>query len=426
MTPNVGEKITVNQETLSEDKKKSTLKPLYARSVVNSLGVGMVNPFMGAYAVKLGASSSEMGWFQSSTNISNNLMQLFWGRLSDRLKRRIPFIAFGSLTVSLLWIPMVFVANASQLIILLAAQALLGSMATPAWTALIGDLVPSLKLGRANATISLWASIGSLIATLTSGLAMITIGGTLHEMFFIPLAVATGCGIASSIIMLTIKESKNGEKPGLRRHFVSEIFDMIRYARKSPDFLKYCYVEGVFEFFMSISWPLIAITQITVLGASMLQIALLTVVQSFVMIIFQGWAGKLADTVGRRPLLVFFRFSLVTVPIAYAFVPDINTLIVVGAFWGIAMALGQASVTAYLLDVSPEEYRGSFIALFNLVMGVTSFFGSLISGYLSDYMTGVFGLITGLQIAYMISMGGRGIGAALHLTLKETLKRKTT
>jgi len=426
LTPNVGEKITVNQETLSEDKKKSTLKPLYARSVVNSLGVGMVNPFMGAYAVKLGASSSEMGWFQSSTNISNNLMQLFWGRLSDRLKRRIPFIAFGSLTVSLLWIPMVFVANASQLIILLAAQALLGSMATPAWTALIGDLVPSLKLGRANATISLWASIGSLIATLTSGLAMITIGGTLHEMFFIPLAVATGCGIASSIIMLTIKESKNGEKPGLRRHFVSEIFDMIRYARKSPDFLKYCYVEGVFEFFMSISWPLIAITQITVLGASMLQIALLTVVQSFVMIIFQGWAGKLADTVGRRPLLVFFRFSLVTVPIAYAFVPDINTLIVVGAFWGIAMALGQASVTAYLLDVSPEEYRGSFIALFNLVMGVTSFFGSLISGYLSDYMTGVFGLITGLQIAYMISMGGRGIGAALHLTLKETLKRKTT
>ncbi|MDH5482216.1 MAG: MFS transporter [Candidatus Bathyarchaeota archaeon] len=416
----------MNQETLSEDKKKSTLKPLYARSVVNSLGVGMVNPFMGAYAVKLGASSSEMGWFQSSTNISNNLMQLFWGRLSDRLKRRIPFIAFGSLTVSLLWIPMVFVANASQLIILLAAQALLGSMATPAWTALIGDLVPSLKLGRANATISLWASIGSLIATLTSGLAMITIGGTLHEMFFIPLAVATGCGIASSIIMLTIKESKNGEKPGLRRHFVSEIFDMIRYARKSPDFLKYCYVEGVFEFFMSISWPLIAITQITVLGASMLQIALLTVVQSFVMIIFQGWAGKLADTVGRRPLLVFFRFSLVTVPIAYAFVPDINTLIVVGAFWGIAMALGQASVTAYLLDVSPEEYRGSFIALFNLVMGVTSFFGSLISGYLSDYMTGVFGLITGLQIAYMISMGGRGIGAALHLTLKETLKRKTT
>lgn len=41
------------------------LKPLFVRSVVNSLGLGMVNPFLGIYAVELGASSSEMGWFQS-------------------------------------------------------------------------------------------------------------------------------------------------------------------------------------------------------------------------------------------------------------------------------------------------------------------------------------------------------------------------
>ncbi|MFZ0965229.1 MAG: MFS transporter [Candidatus Bathyarchaeia archaeon] len=190
-----------------------------------------------------------------------------------------------------------------------------------------------------------------------------------------------------------------------------------------PYFIKYCYVEGIFQFFMYISWPLFSITQIRILKASMLQIALLSVVQSFVTIIFQGWAGRLADNVGRKPLLVFFRFSLVTVSIAYVLSPDINTLIVVGAFWGLAQALGQASATVYLLDVSPEEYRGSFTALFNLVIGVITFFGSLIGGYLSDYMIGLYGLITGLQIVYIISTVGRGIGAAAYLTLKETLKK---
>jgi MFS family permease len=414
----------VKKETVPEDKNKATLRSLYARSVVNSLGAGMVSPFMGAYVAKLKASTSEMGWYQSSTNISNNVMQIVWGRLSDKLKRRIPFIVFGGLILSILWIPMMFVSTPSQLIILLAFQALIGSMATPAWTALIGDLVPSLKLGRVNASINLWASVGSIVATMIAGIIMIMIGRTLQEIFLAPLAIAIICGVLSSIVMLRIKEKRNNEGLNLREHLASDILGIISSARKTPAFIRYCYVEGTFQFFMSISWPLISITQIRVLNASWLELALLTVVQSFLTIVFQGWAGRLADTVGRKPLLVFYRFSLVTVPIAYAFAPNISTLIVVSTFWGVTAALGNASMTALLLDMSPAEQRGSFVALFNLVVGVTTFSGSLISGYLSDYIIGIFGLIAGLQIVYMISTVGRGIGAALYLTLKETLKRQ--
>jgi MFS family permease len=413
----------MSQKRPTEEKTEADLKPLYTRSVVNSLSSGMVNPFTGAYAVKLGATSSLMGWFQSSSNISNNVMQVVWGRLSDRLKKRIPFIVLGGLIVSVLWIPMIFVTNATQLIMLLAVQALLGSMATPALTAIIGDLVPTSRFGRANASIFLWASIGGLIATLASGILMVTIGGTLQEMFFIPLTAATALGIISCLPVLGMKEKKNTEKTDLKQHFFSDIFSVLKYARRNRDFLKYCYVAATFEFFMSIAWPLFSITQVTVLNASMLQLALLSVVQSIVMIAFQGWAGKRADTTGRKPLLALFRFSLITVPIAYALSPNINTLIAVGAFWGLANALGQAAVTAYLLDVSPEEHRGSFAAIFNLVMGITTFFGSLIGGYLSDYLTSIFGLVLALQIVYLISTIGRAIGAAFHLTLKETLRR---
>lgn len=416
-------KTTFAHNKSSENKKEPSLTPLYVRSVVNSLGTGMVSPFMSAYAVELEASSSDMGWFQSSANLSNNIMQIFWGKLSDRLKRRIPFIFFGGMIIAGLWIPMLFVANAIQLIILLAFQALLGSMATPAWTALLGDLVPSFKLGRINAAINLWASIGSLIATLASGIIMISVVGTLQQIFFVPVIVAAACGFASSLFILKVNEKESGEKQNFKQGLVSDVFGVFAQTQKTPNFLKYCYVVAIFEFFMSISWPLFSITQIRILNASMLQIALLSVAQSLVTIIFQGWAGKLVDTIGRKRILVFFRFSLVTVPLAYAFSPDMNTLIVIGAFWGVSMALGQASVTAYLLDVSATEHRGSFIALFNLMMGLTSFFGSLIGGYLSNYMISLFGLVTGLQIVYLVSAVGRGIGAFVHLSLEETLKQ---
>jgi MFS family permease len=405
------------------EKTEPDLKPLYARSVINSLSGGMVNPFMGAYAVELGASSSDMGWFQSSTNITNNLMQVFWGIMSDRSKRRIPFIVFGGAVLSILWIPMAFVTNAGQLIVLLAIQALLGSMATPAWTALIGDLVPHLRLGKANASINYWASIGGVVATLASGIFMIYIQGTIQQIFLIPIIVATVFGIASSLVMLKIREKGSGARLDLKRNVTTDMFDILKHARKTPSFVKYCYVEGVFQFFMSIAWPLFAITQVRILGASWLQIALLSVVQTVITIVFQGWAGRLADTVGRKPLMVFFRFSLITVPLAYALFPSIDTLIIVGVFWGFSQALGSASITAYLIDVSPEESRGSFTAVFNLIVGVVTFFGSLIGGYLSDYMTGLFGLVAGLQIVYLISTVGRGIGAAMYLKLEETLRR---
>ena len=169
-----------------------------------------------------------------------------------------------------------------------------------------------------------------------------------------------------------------------------------------------------------------SITQIRVLNASMLEIALFTVVQALFTIIFQGWAGRFADRTGRKPLIVFYRFSLLTVPIAYAFAPNMSTLIAVGTFWGITTALGQASMTAYLLDIAPQDYRGSFAATYNLVVGVTTFFGSLIGGYLSDYAIGIFGLVLGLQIVYVLSLIGRTIGAVFYLKLNETLKQETS
>lgn len=416
-------KVTSDQNTNSKDGKEAGLKTLYARSVINSFSSGMVNPFTGYFAVNLGASSSEMGWFQSSSNLSNNVMQVLWGRLSDRLKRRIPFILLGGLIVSVLWIPMFFVTTPVQLIALLALQALLGSMATPAWTALIGDLVHPSKFGRVNASINLWASFGGLGATLIAGTLMVVFSGSLQTMFFIPIIAATVFGIAAALVMLTLKEKKNGERLNIRDHMRSDLLGMAARVRQSPDFLRYCYVDGTYQFFMSFAWPLISITQVKVLHASPFDLAVLSIVQTTATIAFQGWAGRLADSFGRKPLLVYFRLAFVTVPLAYALVPNMTLLIVISTFWGFSQALGSAAQTTYLLDVSPEEQRGSFIAMYNMVVGVVTFFGSLIAGYLSDYMIGIFGLFLGLLTIYVISTVGRGMGTVLHVTLKETLKR---
>ncbi|MEM2147862.1 MAG: MFS transporter [Candidatus Bathyarchaeia archaeon] len=411
-------------EKVDEDaSREKRLKLVYVRSVANSLGTNMVSPFVSPYAVKeLGASSSDMGWLQSVSNISNNIMQVLWGELSDRLGRRVPFIVVGGLIVALLWVPMLLVNTANQLVLIIALQALLGSMMVPAWTALIGDLVPSSRLGRVNAAINLWASVGTLSATLASGLIMNSIGGTVREQLMIPVAVATVCGLIASLIMFQVKEGKTKKVEANTKKLALNFAEIFRLIKESPDFTRYCTASAVFNFFMSIAWPLFAITQVKVLNASMFEIALLSVVNGIFTIVFTGWAGRLADTVGRKPLLIFVRFSYVSVPLAYAFSPNIYILIAIGAYWGAVAAFEQACVTPYLLDVSPEMHRGSFTAFYNMLIGTVTFFGSLIGGYLSDFTVGIFGLVLGLQIVYVISAFGRGIGAATYFRLRETLK----
>jgi hypothetical protein len=178
-------------------------------------------------------------------------MQIFWGRLSDKTKRRIPYIVLGTTVLSFLWIPMIFVADATQLIVLLAVQA--------------------------------------LVATMGSGVLMYAIGGSIHQLLFVPLIIASISGIASSLILLRMKDKKNGEKLNLKENFTSDMAKIASQVKKSPRFIRYCYVDGTVQFFMSISWPLFSITEIRVLNASMLQLALLSVGQTVVRIVFQDW-----------------------------------------------------------------------------------------------------------------------------------------
>jgi len=402
----------------------ANLKPLYARSIVNSFGSGTVSPFLSVYAVKLGASASELGWFQSVSNLAPNMMQVPWGKLSDKIGRRIPFIILGGLITAILWVPLMFVGSATQLIAVIAFQAILGSMATPTWTALIGDLVHSSKRGSITASINRLAQVGSLLATLAAGYLMVMVQGTLQQMFFVPLLVAVLFGVGSSLVMILVRE-----KPRPNNRSVGSIFsirDLTKQARSNPNFGRFTLASIVFGFFMSMSWPLFSITTVTVLQATMLEVALISVIQGAVMIAFQPWSGKLVDRVGRRSLIISYRLGLILVPTFYALATSVYHLYLASIIFGVITAFGDIAMFAYLLDIIEEELRGTLTAFYNLVTGVVFFVGSLTGGYMANYLVGIFGLALALQIVYALSAVGRCVGALTFMAIEEPHKYPST
>lgn len=399
------------------------LKPLYARSLLSSFGTGAAGPFMDVYAVRLGASTSDMGWFQSVINLSSNIFQVPWGKLSDRVGRRVPFLVVGGLISAILWLPMLFVFSAEQLILLMAIQAILGSMVIPAWAALIGKIASASTRGVAAASINLWATIGSLCSTLLSGYIMITLPETVHQIFFIPFLIAAFCGTIASFMPFLIKEKPRPIKSG---GVLFGILDVAKQMKHAPDFSRYCLVTAVFGFFMSLSWPLFSITRVRILELSMFEIALLSVTMGSVATVFQPWSGKIVDRVGRKPLMIASRIPLVLVPITYAFAPNVSYLLLLHGVIGVCQAFWNAAFLAYLLDVTPKRHRGSFVAFYNLTSGTTFFAGSLISGYLSEFLGLILGTTLSIQIVYIISAIGRGIGALTFMSLREPYKYPST
>jgi len=412
-----------NQEG-NKSENTADLRPLYIRSVVNSFGSGSVAPFLSAYAVKLGASASEMGVFQSVSNLAPNLMQVPWGRLSDKLGRRVPLIVLGSVMASVMWIPLMFVASANQLIVVTGVQAVLGSMAIPAWTALIGDLVHPSSKGRVTASINRSAGVGSLLATLAAGYLMIWVQGSVQQIFLIPLLVAALLGLGSSVVMLLVREK--ARRNNLSSRSIFSLHDVTKSVRSNSNFMRFCTVSCIFGFFMSMSWPLFTLTSVDVLNASMLEIALIGVVQGAVTIALQPFGGRLVDRVGRRQLIIIYRLGLVLVPAFYALATSVLHLYIASVVFGVLVAFGDIAMFAYLLDITHEEFRGTLSAFFNLVTGVVFFVGSLVGGYLGSYFIGTFGLALGLQVVYAISAIGRIVGGLTYTTIREPFQYPST
>jgi len=154
----------------------------------------------------------------------------------------------------------------------------------------------------------------------------------------------------------------------------------------------------------------------------MFEVAMISVISGAATIMLQPWGGKLVDHVGRKPLIIVYRLSLVLVPVFYAFASSVYHLYLLHLILGAVGAFGDVALFAYLLDITQEELRGTLTAFYNLATGIVWFIGSLIGGYLANYLIGIYGLVFGLQLVYAISAIGRGAGALTFTTLKETHK----
>lgn len=405
------------------DMRERNLRLLYLNRILASIGDYLVSPFLSVYAVMIGASTSELGFFTSMSSLSSNVLQILFGRLTDRLRRRVPLIAALGIASSLIWGMVALAKTPETYIWLVVARMLLVSALSPASMTLMGDLIPVDGRGVVTASINFWTGSGGLAAIVVSGFVMTTLGGE-TGVFMIPLLSAAGLGILAYAVLLAIREPP---RRVVTRRPIFDVRSLIADVYVNPGFRSLCVTQTLYVLAMSIAWPVFPVTMVRILNASMFDASLASVASMVSSLIAQRFAGRLCDRVGRKPLITLGRFAFVLYPLTYMVAPNIYVIIAVNFILGFPSALFSTALLVFLLDNTADDLRGELTAFYNLSVGLSGFVGSLVGGVIADHLLAALGLWEGCAVLYAVSAVGRLCGAYLvHRRLEEPKRYPST
>jgi MFS family permease len=425
-------------ERLSGTENKSVqadiLSHMYSNQVGVNLGKGLADPYVPLLALHLGATTPQLGWLQAFINLFPAVMQVPWGKLSDFFRRRIPFLIAGGVMSFSLYFFMVGAINAWHLIIIVALQLCIGSMMIPTWSALVGDVTTVRNRGSVMSRFFAVATLASVIGMAIGGLLIPAVpeGETMSAVkrFGLPFFMAGFMGIFGSAILYEIMEEKRRMYASPKTLFTFSLrsFIFISDLKENLHFRNLVVLNTFFNFIMSIIWPILILTYVEVLHASAFEIGVISITSVGATLFFQTRVGKLLDLIGPMPQILISRFAFISVPIVYALATEVWHIYVLNIALGFASAMANVAFFAYIMDVAPDEKRGEYFAVYNTIIGVATFFGAIIGGYLALFFQNYYAgeLVLGLGAVYAISAVGRAAGALWFLKLKDPVKYPDT
>jgi MFS family permease len=351
------------------------------------LGMNIISPFLPVYAVKMGASSLELGLVQAAFSAAGVLTLLFVGQLSDRLGRKL-FLDIGLAILALSSAGLIFANEPIHLVLLRFVQGLGASTYLGISQAYLGDGVPAGAEGR-------W--MGYFNAVLFAGMgAGPLVGGLVQDRFgirttFLVLAIMNSLGLI--VVLLFLKELPHRIAVRGRTTFLAPL--------KSPA------MRGVFCYRMTVGlgtatlmafMPLFAGLKLG-LSASLIGVVLAARIP---ISMTQSYTGRMADTWNRRSMVIYGGIisagAVCFMPLTIGF----WTLLLVYLAVTVGQAVGIPAANTYVLHEGRIYGMGVSVTMFMLAMYAGNSIGPVVLGGIADQ----FGLEAAFYTAAVCMIAG--------------------
>ena len=140
-------------------------------------------------------------------------------------------------------------------------------------------------------------------------------------------------------------------------------------------------------------------------GATKLQIGIVMGSFAIGLLLFRPFLARLADSRGRKTVLLIGTLIAAAAPLGYLFVKSIPLLFVLRGFHGISLAAFSTGFTTLVADLAPPEKRGEIIGNMSLVNPIGMAIGPALGGYLQVQVGNQILFLIAAELAFVAVLG---------------------
>jgi MFS family permease len=358
--------------------------------IIANIALNMVNPFVGIFAVRLGATNYQIGLVSSAPALVGLLSMIPGGKFIDtRLDRKrwcATFMFLHRLFYLLLAAIPFFTPDkrAGVLVLTLALMNLPGSIANVSWQGFISRVVPQKRRASAFAKRSLAMNVAGTIAVLIAGRVLDIISYPIGYQLVFAAAFAFACteiwvfrhlqelpdvsegALSSEIPVGTFLSS-------LPRAIISDLREIVTKSR----FVRFTLTSIFFYFAWQVAWPLFTLYQVRELGATNLWVSILNLSNTGGSLVGYGFWSKYMERNGSLKTLFVSTLGIFIVPAVYAFSRSLYTIAFFNILTGAIFSGVMLSLFNSLLDMTPDERKTTYIAYYNTAITASTIFAPM-------------------------------------------------
>jgi DHA1 family multidrug resistance protein-like MFS transporter len=335
-------------------------------------GDSLYSSFMSLFFQEFGIPLGEIGLFFTVFSLTNALVSIPAGYISDRMGRKI-LISCSLFFLAAVVLGYSLAETAAQLLTLRALHGASFGFIFPIARAYVMDKTTEENRGQTMGAFIFIVSLAQMVAPTTGGILRDQLG-RFHPLFYLSAVLAVGAGV---FLLIAVKDFGTGFSMQKMRLPTRELF-------KNRVFTVILLMFGMLFLGGGIVGPFVSIFAMEELGMSYTSLGTLFSIYSIIYAVSQLVAGTLSDRYGRKTLLVYPLFIYVAGILLSGLSP--HQWMFIFMYLCVAVGAGPYSTVAYSLigDRVKPELRGTANGAITTVQNCGLIIGPLVGSRIVD------------------------------------------